>query len=63
MIIRGSDRKTKGHMIDRVLLEELWVEICNTVQEVDQTINKKRNATKAKWLFMETLQIAEKQEN
>ena len=37
--------------------EELWIEVCNIVQEaVIKTIPKK----KAKWLSEEALQIAEK---
>ena len=41
--------------------EELCMEVCNTVQEeVIKTIHKGRNAKKAKWLFEEALQVAEK---
>jgi len=41
--------------------EELWTEICNTVQEpVIKTIPKKKKCKKAKWLSEEGLQIAEK---
>ena len=41
--------------------EELWTEVCNTVQEiVIKTIPKKKKCKKAKWLSEETLQIAEK---
>ena len=41
--------------------EELWTEICDTVQEaVLKTIPKKNKCKKAKWLSEETLQIAEK---
>ena len=40
--------------------EELWKEICNTVQEtVNKTIPKKKKCTKAKWMSEEILQIAE----
>ena len=47
-------------MIDRVL-EELWTEVCNIVQEaVIKTIPKKKKCKKAKWLSEEPLQIAEK---
>ena len=47
-------------MIGRVP-EELWMEICDTVQEVMiKTIPKKKECKKAKWLSEETLQIAEK---
>ena len=41
--------------------EELWKEVCNIVQEaVVKTIPKKKKCKKAKWLFEEPLQIAEK---
>ena len=47
-------------LIDRVP-EELWIEVCDTVQEaVIKTIPKKKKCTKAKWLSEEALQIAEK---
>ena len=41
--------------------KELWMEVCNTVQEaVIKTIPKKKRCKKAKWLSEEALQIAEK---
>ena len=41
--------------------EELWTQICNTIQEaVTKTIPKKKKCKKAKRLFEEGLQIAEK---
>ena len=41
--------------------EELWMEVHDTVQEaVIKTILKKKKCKKAKWLFDEALQIAEK---
>ena len=47
-------------LIDRVP-EELWMEVCDTVQEaVIKTIPKKKEMQKAKWLSEEALQIAEK---
>ena len=47
-------------LIDRVP-EELWTEVHNIVQEaVIKTIPKKKKCKKAKWLFEEALQIAEK---
>ena len=40
--------------------EELWAEVCDTVQEaVIKTILKKQKCKKAKWLSEEALQIAE----
>ena len=44
--------------LDRVP-EELWTEVCNTVQEmVIKTIPKKKKCRKAKWLSEEALRIA-----
>ena len=41
--------------------EELWTEICNTVQETEiKTIPQKNKCKKAKWLSDKALQIAEK---
>ena len=41
--------------------EELWTEVCDTVQEaVIKTIPKKRKCKQAKWLSEKDLQIAEK---
>ena len=41
--------------------EELWMGVCNIVQEVwIKTIPKKKKGNKAKWLPEEALQIAEK---
>ena len=41
--------------------EELWMEVCDTVQEaVIKTILKKKKWKKANWLSKEALQIAEK---
>ena len=47
-------------LIDRVP-EELWMEVCNIVQEAGiKTILKKKRCKKAKCLSEEALQIAEK---
>ena len=41
--------------------EELWMEVCNTLQEaVTKTIPKKKKCKKANWLPEKVLQIAEK---
>ena len=41
--------------------EELWTEVHDIVQEaVIKTIPKKKKCKKAKWLYDEALQIAEK---
>ena len=41
--------------------EELWIEVCDIVQEVAiKTIPKKKKCKKAKWLSEEDLQIAKK---
>ena len=46
-------------LLDRVP-EELWIEVCNTVQEaVTKTILKKKKYKKAQWLSEEALQIVE----
>ena len=47
-------------LIDRVL-EDLWIEVYNIIQEaVIKTNPKKNKCKKAKWLSEEALQIAEK---
>ena len=41
--------------------KELWVEVCDIIQEaVIKTIPKRKKCKKAKWLSEEALQIAEK---
>ena len=41
--------------------EELWMEVRDIVQEAGiKTIPKKKKCKKAKWLFEEALQLAEK---
>ena len=45
-------------LIDRVP-DELWMEICDIVQEAGiKTIPKEKNCKNAKWLSAEALQIA-----
>ena len=47
-------------LIDRVP-DELWMEVCDIVQETRiKTIPKKKKCNKAKWLSEEALQIAVK---
>ena len=47
-------------LIDRVP-DELWMEVCDTVQETGiKTIPKKKKCKKAKWFSEKALQIAEK---
>ena len=47
-------------LMDRVP-EELWMEVCNILQEaMIKTIPKKKKCKKAKWLSEEALQRAEK---
>ena len=47
-------------LIDRVA-EELWIELCDIVQETEiKTIPKKKKFKQAKWLSEEALQIAVK---
>ena len=41
--------------------EELWIKVCDTVQEaVIKTIPKKKKCKRAKWLSEKALQIAGK---
>ena len=55
-----TDRFKGLDLIDRVP-EELWTEVCDTVQEaVIKTIPKEKKCKKAKWLPEEALEIAEK---
>ena len=47
-------------LVDRVA-EELWMEVCITVEKaVTKTIPKKEKCKKAEWLSEKALQIAEK---
>ena len=59
-IVEVTNRFKGLDLIDRVL-EELWMDIRDTVQEaVIKTIPKKKKCKKAKWLSEEALQITEK---
>ena len=53
--------RIKGfNLIDKVS-DELWMEVCDIVQEAGiKTIHKKKKCKKTKWLPEEALQIAEK---
>ena len=61
MIIAKVTNRFKGlDLIDRVP-EELWTEVCDTVQETGiKTILMEKKCKKAKWLSGEVLQIAVK---
>ena len=49
-------------LIDRVP-DELWMEVCDIVQEaLIKTIHKKKKCKKGKWLSEEDLQILRKEE-
>ena len=49
-------------LIDRVP-DEIWMEVCDIVQETgSKTIPKKKKCKRAKWLSEEALQIAVKEE-
>ena len=53
-----TNRFKRLYLIDRVP-EELWMEVCNIVQEAGiKTIPKEKKCKKAKWLSEEALQIA-----
>ena len=55
-----TNRFKRLDLIDRVL-EELWMEVHDIVQETGiKTITKKKKCKKAKWLCEEALQIAVK---
>ena len=50
----------KGLDLVNIMLEELWTEVQNIVQEAEnKSIPKKRKSKKAKWLSEDALQIAE----
>ena len=50
----------RGLELVNSVLEELWTEVCNIVQEAaDKTIPKRKKRRNAKWLSEESLQIAE----
>ena len=54
------NRFNRLDMIDRVP-DELWMEVCDIVQEVGmKTIPKKKKCKMAKWWSQEALQIPEK---
>ena len=58
-IVEVTNRFKGLDLMDRVS-EELWMEVCDIVQDtVIKTIPKKKGR-KAKWLSEEVLQIAEK---
>ena len=50
----------KGFDLVGRVLEELWIEVCNIVQEaVTKTIPKRKKFNKAKWLSEEVWQLDE----
>ena len=58
--VEVTNRFKRLDLADRVL-EELWMEIHNTMQEaVTKNIPKKKKCMKTKWVSEEALQIAEK---
>ena len=58
--MEGRNRFKGLDLLNRVP-DELWTEVCDTVQETgSKTIPKKKKCKKAKWLSEETLQIAVK---
>ena len=58
MIVEVRNRFKGLDLVDQVP-EELWMEVCNTVQEaVTKTMPKKKKCKKAKWLSEGALQIA-----
>ena len=58
--VEVTNRLKGVNLIDRVP-EDLWMKVCNIVQEVViKTIPKKKKGKKTEWLSEEALQIAEK---
>ena len=58
--VKVTKRLKRLDLIDRVA-EELWMEVCDTVQEIGiKTTFKKNKCKKAKWLSEEALQISVK---
>ena len=61
MIIQCK-RQIQGFRPDQIrsdkVLEELWTEVCNLVQEVVTKMPKRKKCKKAKWSSEEALQIA-----
>ena len=58
--VEGRNRFKGLDLIDGVP-DELWMEVCDTVQDTGiKTIPKKKKCKKAKWLSEEDLQIAVK---
>ena len=56
--VEVTNRFKRLDLIDRVP-EELWMEVCDTVQEAGiKSIPKKMKCVKAKWFSEEALQIA-----
>ena len=61
--VEVTNRFNRLDLIDR-LVEELWTEVCDIVQEAGiKTILKIKKCKKAKWFSEEALQIAEKRKN
>ena len=53
----------KGLDLIDIVPDEIWIEVCDTVQETGiKTIPKKKKCTKAKWLSEKALQVAVKEE-
>ena len=58
--VEVRNRFKRLDLIDRVP-DEIWMEVCDTVQETRiKTIPKKKKCKKAKWMSEEALQIAVK---
>ena len=58
--MEGRNRFKGLNLIDRVP-DELWMEVCDIVQETGiKTVPQKKKCKKAKWLSEEALQIAVK---
>ena len=63
VFIESMVEQIQGIRSDRQSSEELWVEVCDIIQEaMIKTIPMKKKCKKAKWLSEEAFQIAEERE-
>ena len=56
-IVEVMNRVKELYLVNKIP-EELWTEVCDIVEEIP----KKKKNKKAKWMFVEALQIAEERE-
>ena len=56
-VVEVMNRVKELYLVNKIP-EELWTEVCDIVEEIP----KKKKNKKAKWMFVEALQIAEERE-